>query len=71
MPRYNNRYDDRDVSVHSNQPDRRVTVDGGGETRTWHIDSSGYADVYFHASRSAAGEQITVRVGAATCTTTL
>jgi hypothetical protein len=69
--RYNSRYDDWDVYVHSNQPDRSVTVSGGGKSRTWHTDSSGYADVYFYAGRSAAGEQITVRVGAATCSTAL
>ncbi len=68
---YDSRYDDWDVYVHSNQPDQTVTVSGGGETKTWHTDSSGYADVYFYASRSAAAEQITVRAGAATCTTTL
>lgn len=68
---YNSRYDDWDVYVHSNQPDQTVTVSGGGHTRTWHTDGSGYADVYFYAGRSAAGEQITVRAGAAACTTTL
>ena len=68
---YNSHYGDWDVYVHSNQPDQTVTVSGGGETRTWRTDSSGYADVYFYAGRSAAGEQITVRVGAAACTTTL
>jgi hypothetical protein len=68
---YNSRYDDWDVYVKSNQPDQNVTVSGGGETRTWHTDSSGYADVYFYAGRSAAGEQLTVRVGAATCSTAL
>jgi hypothetical protein len=68
---YNSRYDDWDVYVHFNQPDQTVTVSGGGETRTWHTDSSGYADVYFYAGRTVAGEQITVQVGAATCTTTL
>ena len=68
---YNSRYDDWDVYVHSNQPDQTVTVSGGDKTRTWHTDGSGYADVYFHAGRSAAGEQITVRVGVATCSTAL
>jgi hypothetical protein len=69
--RYNSRYDDWDVFVHSNQPDQIVTVSGGGKSRTWRTDSSGYADVFFHAGRSAAGEQLTVRVGAATCSTAL
>jgi hypothetical protein len=68
---YNSRYDDWDVYVHSNQPDQTVTVSGGGTTRMWHTDSSGYADVYFYAGRSAAGEQLDIRVGAASCSTTL
>ena len=68
---YNSRYDDYDVYIHSNQPDQTVTVSGGSETRTWHTDSSGYADVYFYAGRSAAGERVTVRVGAASCSATL
>lgn len=68
---YNSRYGDWDVYVQSNQPDQTVMIGGGGETRTWHTDSSGYADVYFHAGRSAVGEQLTVRAGAATCATTL
>jgi hypothetical protein len=68
---YNSRYDDWDVYVHSNQPGQTVTVGGGGKKRTWHTDSSGYADVYFYAGRSAAGEQVDIRVGAASCSTTL
>ena len=68
---YNSHYNDGDVYVNSNQPDQTVIVSGSGNTKTWHTDGSGYADVYFHADRSTAGEQITVRVGAATCSTTL
>jgi hypothetical protein len=69
---YNSRYNDYDVYVHSNQPDHAVMVtDMYGHSGSWHTDSSGDADVYFNGGRSAAGEQITVRVGPATCTTTL
>lgn len=68
---YDSRYGDWDVYLRSDQPDQPVTVSGAGKTRTWHTDGSGYADVYFDAGWSAAGEQITVQVGAATCTTTL
>lgn len=68
---YNSRYGDWDVYVHSNQPGQTVTVSGGGQTRTWHSDSSGYADVYFHAGRSAAGERVDIRVGPVSCSTTL
>lgn len=52
---YDTRYGDWDVYVHSNQPDQAVTVSGAAKTRTWHTDSSGYADVYFDAGRSAVG----------------
>jgi hypothetical protein len=69
---YNSRYNDYDVYVHSNERDQKVTVTGsGGASASWHTDSSGYADVYLHAHRSAAGAQITISVGAASCSTTL
>ena len=69
---YNSTYDDYDVYVHSNQPDQTVTVtDTSGDSKSWHTDSTGYADVYFHAGSGAAGEQITARVGPATCYGTL
>jgi hypothetical protein len=69
---WNTRYDDYDVYVHSNQPDQAVTVTApDGKSASWHTDSSGYADVYFHDGRSAAGERATVRVGGATCYATL
>jgi hypothetical protein len=69
---YSSRYNDYDVYVHSNQPDKTVTVtSSGGQSASWHTNSSGYADVFLHAGPSAAGEGITVRVGAATCSTTL
>ena len=69
---YDTRYDDYDVYVTSNQPDRTVTVTGpGSNTATWHTNGSGYADVYFHAGAGAAGERVTVRVGAAECSAAL
>ena len=69
---YNSRYDDYEVYVHSNQPIRRRQSRARIVTSaTWHTDSSGYADVYVHAGRSAARETLTVRVGAASCSTTL
>jgi hypothetical protein len=69
---YNSSYNDYDVYVESNQPDQSVTVTGsGGQTGRYYTNSSGYADVYFYAGRSAAGEQVTVRVGGASCSTTL
>lgn len=69
---YNSSYGDWDVYVHSNQPDATATVtDSGGASASWHTDGSGYADVYLHASRFAAGERLTARVGSAECTTTM
>jgi hypothetical protein len=68
---YSSRYSDYDVYVHSNQPDQTVTVTGAGTSSSWYTDHSGYADVYFHAGRSAAGAQVTVEVGEATCSAAL
>jgi hypothetical protein len=62
---YDDRYHEYNVHLQSNQPDPRVTVtDAAGHTDTWHTDSSGYTDVYFHALVDAAGEEITARVDA-------
>jgi hypothetical protein len=69
---YNSTYDDYDVYVESNQPDQSATATGsGGQTASYYTNSSGYADVYFYAGRSAAGGEVTVRVGGASCSTTL
>jgi hypothetical protein len=69
---YSDRYHDYDVYLHSNQTDQAVTVtDTAGRSASWHTDASGYADVYFRAPASAAGETVTARVGSATCQTTL
>jgi hypothetical protein len=69
---YSSRYHDYDVYVHSNQPSETVTVsDGSGRTASYHTDASGYADVYFKAPASSAGETVIVHVGPATCQTTL
>jgi hypothetical protein len=65
---YNSTYHDSDVYIHSNQPDDPVTVTtGAGDSKTWHTDRTGYADVYFHANSGASGVPLTVRVGTATC----
>ena len=69
---YSNRYNDYDVYVHSNQPAETVAVsDGSGRMASYHTDPSGYADVYFEAPASSAGEPVIVHVGAATCQTRL
>jgi hypothetical protein len=68
---YNIHYSDYDVYVESNQPDRDARVTGDGKTASYYTNSSGYADVYFYAGRSAEGDKITVEVGSARCSTTL
>jgi hypothetical protein len=69
---YNTKYRDWDVYVHSNQPSSTVTVtDTGGQSASYHTDSSGYADVFLKAPFSTAGEHLTAHAGPATCTTTL
>jgi hypothetical protein len=66
--KWSSRYGDYDVYVHSNEPDRSLTVTApDGASASWHTDSAGYADVFLHDGASAAGERITVRVGGATC----
>lgn len=65
---YNSTYHDYDVYVHSNQPDVTVTVsDTNGDSRTWHTDRSGYADVFLRVSGDAAAQRVTARVGGAAC----
>jgi phosphatidylserine/phosphatidylglycerophosphate/cardiolipin synthase-like enzyme len=69
---YSGRYGDWDVYVRSNQPDTTATVtDGSGTAASYGTDASGYADVYLRAPASDAGREVTVHVGAATCTGTL
>jgi hypothetical protein len=68
---WNTQYDNYDVYVHSNQPDQYATVTGAGHTYGYYTNSSGYVDVYFYASRSDAGDQISVQVGSARCSTVL
>ena len=68
---YQQRYDDWDVYVHSNQPEATATVtDSSGTHASYHTDSR----LRRHLSQSARerpGEKVTVHVGQATCHTTL
>lgn len=69
---YDTEYDDYDVYVRSDQPDETVTVSAsGGASGQWHTDGDGYADVYLKTGGPAPGQQVTVAVGSATCSTTL
>lgn len=64
---YNSTYHDYDVYVHSNQPDKTVTVsDSNGDSHSYHTDAHGYADVYLYVHGNPAGQQVTARVGSAT-----
>jgi hypothetical protein len=61
-------YQDYDIYVNSNQPDKSVTATASnGASHRWHTDDTGYADVYLHAD---AGDTVKVTVGAASCSTT-
>ena len=64
---YSSSYGDFGVYVHSNQSGQTVTASGGGYSKSWHTNSSGYADVYLRGP--SAGTQINVTVGAASCST--
>jgi hypothetical protein len=65
---YNATYQDYDIYVHSNQPDKSVTATASnGASQTYHTDSTGYADVYLYAD---SGDTVRVTVGAASCSTT-
>jgi cardiolipin synthase len=59
---------DYNVSVHSNQPDRKATASDAGDTYSYHTDSSGYAVIRLW--NTTPGETIRVTVGGATCSTT-
>jgi hypothetical protein len=68
---WNDYYNDYDVYVRSNQPHQYAIVKGAGRTAGYYTNDSGYADVYFYASRSDTGKEIKVHVGAANCSTAL
>jgi hypothetical protein len=59
---------DYEVYVNSNQPDTKATASDANDTWSETTNSSGYADIRLYYT--SAGEQITVTVGGATCTTT-
>jgi hypothetical protein len=65
---YNSSYNDYDVYVHSNQPYTEATATASnGASWSYETNGSGYADIYLYA---AAGDSISVTVGAASCATT-
>lgn len=59
---------DFDVQVQSNQPNQLATATDATDSWSGHTDGSGSVDIRLYFT--SPGEQITVSVGAATCTTT-
>jgi phosphatidylserine/phosphatidylglycerophosphate/cardiolipin synthase-like enzyme len=69
---HDSKYNDWNVDVLSNQPGVTATAtDSSGTTANYKTSSSGSADIYLKAPASAAGQKVTVHVGAATCSGTL
>lgn len=63
---YNARYDENNVYVHSNQPDKTATARADGYSHSYRTNGSGYALIYLNGPPP--GVTITVKVGGATCT---
>jgi len=59
---------DYQVYVHSNQPDTRATASDAGDIWRGYTNSSGYADIRLY--HTSPGMQITVAVGAVSCSAT-
>ncbi len=59
---------DYDVTVHSNQPDRKATASDAGDR--WSHDTDASGSVVIRLWNTSAGEAIRVTVGGAVCTTT-
>jgi hypothetical protein len=55
------------VTIHSNQPHKKVVVTGVGESFTAHTNAAGYATLQFDADPLSRGKPFTARVGAARC----
>jgi cardiolipin synthase A/B len=64
---YNAAYDENNVYVHSNQPDKDATATADGYSHSYWTNGSGYALIYLNGPPP--GAKITVTVGGATCTT--
>jgi phosphatidylserine/phosphatidylglycerophosphate/cardiolipin synthase-like enzyme len=64
---YNADDDENNVYVHSSQPYQNAAANADGYTHSYQTNGSGYALIYLNGPPP--GAQITVTVGAATCTT--
>lgn len=65
---YYARYNENNIYVHSNQPYTDATASADGYSWSYETDGSGYALIYLNGP--PAGADVTVTVGAATCTAT-
>ncbi len=69
---YSSQYENWEIFVHSNQPDRSAEArDSNGDHWSYETNSEGYADIYLYVHGNSGGQQVTVEVGQATCSTTL
>lgn len=64
---YNAQYDENNVYVHSNQPNRDATASADGHSWTEETNASGYTEIWLNGPPP--GAEITVTVGGATCFT--
>jgi hypothetical protein len=69
---YSQKYENWEIFVHSNQPHRSAEArDSNGDHWSYETNSEGYADIYLDVHGNPNGQQVTVEVGEATCSTTL
>jgi phosphatidylserine/phosphatidylglycerophosphate/cardiolipin synthase-like enzyme len=62
----------QDWNVYVQGPaDVDATATADGHSHSYYTNSSGHADIYLYAPKSAAGDTVTVTAGSATCTGTL
>jgi hypothetical protein len=62
---YDATYNENNVYVNSNQPDRSATASADGYSHSYETNGSGYALIYLNGPPP--GVEITVTVGGATC----
>jgi hypothetical protein len=69
---YSSEYENWEIFVHSNQPYRSAEARASnGDHFSYETNSEGYADIYLYVHGNPGGQQVTVEVGEATCSTTL
>jgi hypothetical protein len=69
---YSSEYENWEIFVHSNQPYRNAEARASnGDHFSYETNSEGYANIYLYVHGNPGGQQVTVEVGEATCSTTL